>query len=217
MSLIELGDRRVGWQTDDGVVASIRLERDGDDVVIAALEYDDAASARVLLDAVVGVMTVPRIVGDDVVLEHCGFRDDGRRWVRDLVVAAAPEELTHAVTLSQLEDAIRASWCSETSDRPETWTSDNPAYQQCDVTARVVRDYLGGEILVAGVVRDGKRVDRHAWNRLPSGLTVDLTREQFCAGERLEEPVVAEQLVTDRRPERYELLAERVRAKLTGV
>jgi RNA:NAD 2'-phosphotransferase (TPT1/KptA family) len=67
---------------------------------------------------------------------------------------------------------------------------------------------------VAGVVLDGLRVDRHAWNRLPSGLVLDLTREQFRDGERLEEPIVNDVARIDRNPERYELLASRVRAKL---
>jgi hypothetical protein len=214
MSLVELGHRHVGWQTDDGVSASLKLERVGDDIAIASIEYDDPAEARKLVDAVTTVLTAPRIVGDDDVLEHCGFERDGRRWRRELAVEAAPDERTRAVTLTQLEAAIRASWSAETSDRPDSWTSDNPAYQQCDVTARVVRDYLGGEILVAGVVLDGARVDRHAWNRLASGLVLDLTREQFRDGERLEEPAVDDVVRIDRNLERYELLAARVRANL---
>jgi hypothetical protein len=214
MSLVELAPRQVGWQTNDGVSASLKLEREGDDVAIASIEYDDPASARELVNAVADVITAPRIVGGDDVLEHCGFESDGGRWVRELTVEAAPDELTRAVTLSQLEAAIRASWSAETSDRPESWTPDNPAYQQCDVTARVVRDYLGGEILVAGVVLAGLRVDRHAWNRLASGLVVDLTREQFRDGERLEAPTVNDVVRIDRNPERYELLASRVRAAL---
>jgi hypothetical protein len=132
-----------------------------------------------------------------------------------VTVAPVSEELTQAITLGELEDAIRASWCAETSDDPECWTTDNPAYQQCDVTSHVVQDYLGGEILVSGVALDGRRVDRHAWNRLPSGLTVDLTREQFLKGEQLEAPeVLGPRFVTERHKERYELLAERVRSKL---
>jgi hypothetical protein len=214
MSLVELAPRQVGWQTNDGVSASLKLKREGDDVAIASIEYDDPASARELVNAVADVITAPRIVGGDDVLEHCGFESDGGRWVRELTVEAAPDELTRAVTLSQLEAAIRASWSAETSDRPESWTPDNPAYQQCDVTARVVRDYLGGEILVAGVVLAGLRVDRHAWNRLASGLVVDLTREQFRDGERLEAPTVNDVVRIDRNPERYELLASRVRAAL---
>ena len=214
MSLVELAPRHLGWQTNDGVSASLKLERAGDDVAIASIEYDDPASARELVNAVADVMTAPRIVGGDDVLEHCGFERDGGRWVRELTVEAAPDELTRAVTLTQLEAAIRAAWSAETSDRPDSWTPANPAYQQCDVTARVVRDYLGGEILVAGVVLDGLRVDRHAWNRLPSGLVLDLTREQFRDGERLEAPALNDVVRIDRNPERYELLASRVRAKL---
>jgi hypothetical protein len=214
MSLVELAPRHLGWQRNDGVSASLKLERAGDDVAIASIEYDDPASARELVNAVADVMTAPRIVGGDDVLEHCGFERDGGRWVRELTVEAAPDELTRAVTLTQLEAAIRAAWSAETSDRPDSWTPANPAYQQCDVTARVVRDYLGGEILVAGVVLDGLRVDRHAWNRLPSGLVLDLTREQFRDGERLEEPAINDVVRIDRNPERYELLASRVRAKL---
>jgi hypothetical protein len=214
MSLVELGSRHLGWQTDAGVVASVKLDREGDAIAIASIECDDAVSARELVNALVDVATTPRLVGRDDVLGECGFESDGRRWVRELTVEAAADELTRAVTLSQLEDAIRASWSAETSDRPESWTSENPAYQQCEVTARVVRDYLGGEILVAGVVLDGQRVDRHAWNRLPSGLVLDLTREQFRDGERLEEPVVDDVVRLDRSSEGYEVLAARVRATL---
>jgi hypothetical protein len=38
---------------------------------------------------------------------------------------------------------------------------------------------LGGEILIADVLRDGVPVERQAWNRLESGVEIDLTREQF--------------------------------------
>jgi hypothetical protein len=214
MSLVELGDRHVGWQTGAGIVASLTLDRQGDDITIASIEYDDPASARVLVGALVDVLTAPRVVGGDDVLGQCGFEPDGARWIRELTVQPAPEAVTRAVTLSQLEGAIRDSWSAETSDRPESWTPDNPAYQQCDVTTRVVRDYLGGEILVAGVVLDGRRVDRHAWNRLGSGLVIDLTREQFRGGEQLEAPVATEPVRIDRNPQRYELLAARVRATL---
>jgi hypothetical protein len=62
---------------------------------------------------------------------------------------------------------------------------------------------------------DGARPPRrHAWNRLPSGITLDLTREQFRAGETFTEPAVEEPLITRRNPERYERLQARVRAAL---
>jgi hypothetical protein len=43
---------------------------------------------------------------------------------------------------------------------------------------------------------------------------VDVTREQFRAGETFEEPRVPDFLLTERHPERYALLSERVEAKL---
>jgi hypothetical protein len=214
MSLVELGDRRLGWQTDDRVLASAKFEREGDEVAITSIEFDAPASARELVTAVADVLTASRIVGSDQVLEQCGFERDGSRWFRAIDVEPAPGDVTRAVTLSQLEQAIREAWSAETSDRPGSWSAENPAYQQCEVTARVVRDYLGGEILVAGVVLDGRRVDRHAWNLLPSGLVLDLTREQFRDGEQLEAPIATEPVRIDRHPERYELLAARVRAAL---
>jgi hypothetical protein len=214
MSIVELGERHIGWSEDGEIVASLRVERVGQDVALHSLEYRDKQQAHALLDAVATVATAPRLVGTDDVLERYGFEREGERWVRPLTVSAAPAEETRAVTLGALEDAIRGAWSLETSDEPEDWTPDNPAIGQCAVTARVVRDYLGGDFLVAGVVLEGRRVNRHAWNRLPSGLTIDLTREQFRGGEFLEAPAAEELLRTDRHPERYDLLAARVRATL---
>lgn len=119
-----------------------------------------------------------------------------------------------ATTLSVLEGAIRSAWDRETSDDPDEWSAENPARGQCAVTALLVRALLGGDILIANVLRNGKRVERHAWNRLPSGITLDLTREQFRDGETFTEPAVEEPLITRRNPERYERLAARVRAAL---
>ena len=51
----------------------------------------------------------------------------------------------------------------------------------------------------------GPAVDRHAWNRLPSGLTLDLTREQFVNGETFGEPA-SRALLTHRNPERFATL-----------
>jgi hypothetical protein len=119
-------------------------------------------------------------------------------------------------TLSQIEEAIRAAWCRETSDDPEDWTSQNPARGQCGVTALVVRDYLGGEIVIAEVVpADGsKPTEGHGWNRLSSGTEIDLTREQFKNGERLGQAIVQEPLVKTHGRDRYALLAARVQEYL---
>ncbi|MFD4371834.1 hypothetical protein [Streptomyces sp. NPDC058486] len=121
--------------------------------------------------------------------------------------------------LSDIERAIRGSWSAETCT-PEyrsRWTEDNPARDQCGVTAMVVHDLLGGELLRGEVHVEGKRVDYHWWNRLGMGVEIDLTREQFgpeesvTAGIVIPRPPVSEwrRLVAE-----YELLRERVLGRL---
>ena len=52
-----------------------------------------------------------------------------------------------------------------------------------------INDLLGGELLVAEVLRaDGSRQGVHWWNRLPDGTEIDLTREQFTSHEVIQQP-----------------------------
>lgn len=210
----------VGWSLDGVLVACAGIERvDADELAVRALASRDDAEAATLLDAIADVATGARIVaGADAsrtdVYRAAGFTEEpaGERLVR--VLAEAPAQSTRAATLREIEQAIRAAWSRETSDDPDEWSETNPARGQCAVTALLVRELLGGEILVANVLRDGVRDDRHAWNRLPSGLTLDLTREQFTQGERFAEPRIEEPLLTHRHPERFATLRERVRSTL---
>ncbi|MER5949683.1 hypothetical protein ABT127_26885 [Streptomyces sp. NPDC001904] len=134
--------------------------------------------------------------------------------------------MTNAATtpllLTDIERAVRASWDAETCP-PESrarWTGDNPARDQCGVTALVLNDLLGGDLLRGEVHVDGVRVDYHWWNRLGDGLEVDLTREQFAPHE-----IVTPGTVIPRPPtaelrrlrEEYELLRERVLDRLGAV
>lgn len=101
-------------------------------------------------------------------------------------------------TLAQLEEAIRGAWSVDTADAENDWTPDNPSCGQCDITTLVIHDLVGGEVLAADVFLDGERVEAHMWNRLPSGLEIDLTREQFRSGQVIGEPTVRT------RPETFE-------------
>ena len=124
-------------------------------------------------------------------------------------------------TLAQLEEAIRGAWSEDTASEDNDWTPDNPSCGQCDITTLVVHDFLGGEVLAADVFLDGVRVEAHMWNRLPSGLEVDLTREQFRLGQVIGEPRARNRPATFdpahpryHRYEQYLVLSGRVRANL---
>ncbi len=97
------------------------------------------------------------------------------------------------MALSKVEQAIRACWAADTCDPVDLadWSPQNPARGQCGVTALVLRDLLGGELLLATVLRaDGTRQGVHYWNRFAGRIEVDLTREQFTADEIIQTPVV---------------------------
>jgi len=133
--------------------------------------------------------------------------------------------MRRVLTLSMIEAAIRASWGRDTSDDPEEWSLDNPSRGQCDVTALVVNDLVGGELLSASVYLHGERVEGHMWNRLTNGLELDLTREQFKRGEVVGSPFVRARTPEIASPDhpryhRYELylaLSERVLNRLRTI
>lgn len=79
--------------------------------------------------------------------------------------------------LRSLLKALRAAWTAGTSFSPDRWLPETPSIGQCAVTALIVQDVFGGEIL-RGASSEGS----HYWNRLPSGLEVDLTADQFSSG-----------------------------------
>ncbi|MFB7942628.1 hypothetical protein [Streptomyces sp. NPDC056049] len=121
--------------------------------------------------------------------------------------------------LSDIERAVRSSWSAETCT-PEyrsRWTGDNPARDQCGVTAMVVNDLLGGELLRGEVHVDGERVDYHWWNRLGAGVEIDLTREQFGPEEHVTDGIVIPRPPFDewsRLHDEYTLLRTRVLRRL---
>ncbi len=120
------------------------------------------------------------------------------------------------ITFTELETAIRAAWSDETCDVADLVdrSPDNPARGQCGNTSLLIQDLLGGELLEAHVLYpNGSHQGFHYWNRLPGGVDIDLTAEQFIEGEVVQPPVVVARAVPGpplRSPERYELLRSRV-------
>lgn len=121
--------------------------------------------------------------------------------------------------LADIEAAVRSSWAADTTTpahRPH-WTPGNPARDQCGVTALVLHDLLGGDLIRGEVRVDGVRTDYHWWNRLGPGTEIDLTREQFAPEEVVTGgTVVARPPEIVRLREEYELLRGRVLELLHG-
>lgn len=69
---------------------------------------------------------------------------------------------------------MEACWSAETSNDCDRWRGAVRGLGQCAVTALIVQEHFGGE-LMRGEFGGGS----HYWNRLPNGTEVDLTASQF--------------------------------------
>lgn len=119
-----------------------------------------------------------------------------------------------SMSAAELRPYFLSAWGADTCypDSREYWTAENPARDQCGMTALVVQDILGGDLILADVHVDGSKVGHHYWNLLPDGSEMDLTADQF----RPEEQIVGAVVVVRppdaprRYREQYELLRRRV-------
>ncbi|MGK8521515.1 YunG family protein [Nocardia asteroides] len=82
--------------------------------------------------------------------------------------------------LEALAHALRRSWTADTSSAPG-WTQATGAKGQCAVTACVVQDYFGGDILNTIATLPSKEKVSHYFN-VVDGSVIDLTRDQFPEG-----------------------------------
>jgi len=118
------------------------------------------------------------------------------------------------IDLDTLRTAISRSWWVDTTDCPDTWTPENPSLGQCAVTSLAVRDYLGGQVRLAWVLRDGQQVDMHCWNELDDGTILDFTADQFDYEYELGEPLDLQPIVDETGVDRHALIAGRIAAEL---
>lgn len=126
------------------------------------------------------------------------------------------------ITTSELEAALNKSWRKESSSDPENWTPENPAWGQCAVTALIVNDYLGGDIVWTNAsLPDGREIS-HYFNKI-DGVEKDLTRVQFPEGTRIPEGIPKTKEYASTREyilsypitqQRYDSLKEEVEAQL---
>ena len=96
---------------------------------------------------------------------------------------------------------LQRSWSPETGRQ---WRADSPASGQCGVTALVVHDELGGEILKTDV-----NGTWHFYNRI-GGSRVDFTMSQFDTPVAYDDvPSSREEALSDTSATQYELLRQR--------
>ena len=129
-----------------------------------------------------------------------------------------------ALTLSELEEAVKNSWAKETSSDPGNWSEGHPAWGQCAVTALVVNDYVGGEIVWAEAkIPDGRSIS-HYFNRKDE-TEIDLTRSQFPQGTVIPEGVEKKKQYASTREyvlsfpatqQRYRILKQKVEGNLNN-
>lgn len=74
-------------------------------------------------------------------------------------------------------DRVRDCWSAETSVCPDKWNPANPALGQCAVTALVIQDRFGGEIMKTTV-----NGESHYLNKFHDGTWADATLSQFPYG-----------------------------------
>lgn len=121
------------------------------------------------------------------------------------------------VSLDTLIEAIERSWGAKTSFDPQNWWPSNAAYKQSAVTALVVNDFFGGNILrTIATYQNGSRVS-HYYNELPDKNIVDLTRIQFPEGTKFSDPEDKSRghiMLNPLTAERYNILKERVELRL---
>ena len=122
------------------------------------------------------------------------------------------EQKRRAATLSALKLAIERSWGPDTSSDPAKWSESNRAYGQCAVTALVIQDFFGGNLLRVEASGPDEKVS-HYYNRLRDGNIIDLTRRQFKEGTKFSDPEHREREYVLSYPataSRYEVLRNRV-------
>ncbi|WFU18243.1 hypothetical protein [Bradyrhizobium sp. CB3481] len=104
--------------------------------------------------------------------------------------------------LIDLHDRLREAWSAETGGK---WRPDNPAAGQCSVTALVVQDKLGGDILKTDVAGAW-----HFYNQI-DGRRIDFTMRQFDSPIGYDDlPSNRQEALADTSMTQYELLRRRI-------
>lgn len=118
-------------------------------------------------------------------------------------IAMDRNDSSQRLDVEKLGAQLRQCWSRESSRQ---WLPDTPARGQCNVTALVIHDHLGGEILKTPVGDQW-----HFYNRI-DGQVYDLTAEQFpILPKYLDLPSNRSEALAGTTAKRYEALSQRFR------
>lgn len=147
-------------------------------------------------------------------IENTGYHYDSvlRFYGWEYASSVLPVKDCGAANIAEFYLACLKAWSRETCSkrfRPD-WSEENPSVGQCTITAALVREYFGGEILSLPLYGSG----RHNFN-LIDGRIVDLACEQFGRDALLDfdsaEPTDPDALLSDdEKRGRCELLRKRL-------
>lgn len=108
----------------------------------------------------------------------------------------------------ELYRELQNAWSAETASPPENWSPGNPAKNHCSVTALIVQDHFGGEILSTKTAGG-----THFYN-LIGGTRWDLTISQFAEPIPFDDnPSSREAAMSDTTPGKYRIIGVRLQAK----
>jgi len=214
---VATGPVRTAHRPEDNTECEVSvLLVDGDNVEVLDSDHPEARgfNREFLLQALDATGTDQLVLALDGPIEPLAILDPDCAEVRSLLMPSRLCQCRGMLTVEELRPVVRAAWGPDTCypHAREEWRLDNPARDQCGMTALVVQDLLGGDLILGEVHVDGTKVGNHYWNRLQDGAEVDLTADQF-----LPEEVIVKGQVVDRPPDaprrhrqQYELLRERV-------
>ena len=75
--------------------------------------------------------------------------------------------------LRQIRAVLEKGWSADTAYRSTEYTGTPKSYGQCYVTARIMHEIFGWDIMI-----NKKPPNNHYWNRTPDGREVDFTSDQ---------------------------------------
>lgn len=90
------------------------------------------------------------------------------------------------INMQTIKIALQKSWSAETSNSGD-WSIGNPSLGQCAITACIIQDYFGGEIVNSIVIlQNGDKISHYL--NLIDGKYIDLTSQQFNEGAIFSDP-----------------------------